>query len=72
MYVNVYIDVKSPPLYFPPEGESRATPPPVRLWTFFSPFYIHYSPFFLAPAGGKMSVGQKGGFFLYFAVSCRI
>ena len=53
MYVNVYIHVKKAPLCVSPRrGESHATPLDVRLWTFF-----------LAPVGGKMSVGQKGGFF---------
>ena len=33
-------------------GESRATPLQIKLEMFFS-----------CPAGGKMSVGQKGGFF---------
>ena len=52
--MQLYIFTLKAPLYISPRwGESRTTPPPVKLVIFF-----------LAPFGGKMSVGQKGGFFL--------
>ena len=53
MYVLYIFLLKAPLCVSPRRGKSRAKPPPVRLWMFF-----------LAPAGGKMSAGQKGGFIL--------
>ncbi len=53
MYALYIFMLKAPLCVSPRWEESHTTPPPVRLLKFF-----------LAPAGGKMSAGQKGGFFL--------
>ena len=56
MYVNVYITVKSPSLYFPPAGEK--------------PRYIDSGKtvdVFLAPPGERCPQDRKGAFFQTFA-----